>query len=187
MACRVTVVSRGAANLAVAAAVIAAAGHTVTTHTQAALAADEFARLVAAADLVIGAVLEPGRLSPTLITRAHLRAMRPGSAFVDVGIDQGGIAETSRMTTLSAPTYVEEGIVHYAVPNLPALVARTATVALANALLPFVQRIAGRGVVDALEDDATLAAGMMVWDGAIADARLAADAGLAAVVAPWRR
>ena len=166
---------------------IASAGHAVSTHTQAALGADGFARRVADSDLVIGAVLEPGRLSPTLITRAHLRAMRPGSAFVDVGIDQGGIAETSRMTTLSAPTYVEERIVHYAVPNLPALVARTATAALANALLPFVQRIAGRGVVDALEDDTALAAGMMVWDGVVADARLAADAGLSSVAAPWRR
>jgi len=187
MGCRVTLVSRGAAKLAGAAARIAQAGHGVTTHAQAALAPDEFARLVAAADLVVGAVLEPGRLSPKLLTRGHLRAMRPGSAFVDVGIDQGGIAETSRMTTLSAPTYVEEGVVHYCVPNMPALVARTASAALANALLPFVLRIADRGVAAALAGDATLAAGMMVWDGAIADARLAADAALPAVAAPWRR
>src|SRR5205814_1186195 len=77
---------------------------------------------VAAADLVIGAVLEPGTLSPKLISRAAVRAMRPGSALVDVGIDQGGIAATSRMTTLSSPTYVDEGVVHYAVPNMPTLI-----------------------------------------------------------------
>ena len=131
-------------------------------------------------------MLEPGRLSPKLITREHLRAMRAGSAFVDVGIDQGGIAQTSRMTSVSAPTFVDERVVHYAVPNMPSLVARTATLALAAAALPYVRRIAGRGVARALQDDPALAAGAMVWDGVVADARLAADAGMTAVVAPWR-
>ena len=131
-------------------------------------------------------MLEPGRLSPKLITREHLRAMRAGSAFVDVGIDQGGIAQTSRMTSVSAPTFVDEGVVHYAVPNMPSLVARTATLALAAAALPYVRRIAERGVARALQDDPALAAGAMVWDGVVADARLAADAGMNAVIAPWR-
>src|SRR6185436_2762492 len=94
-----------------------------------------------AADLVIGGVLTPGQMSPKLITRAMLRSMRPGSALVDVGIDQGGIAETSRPTSHSDPVYVEEGVVHYCVPNMPAAVARTASLALEKAVLPFVLQI----------------------------------------------
>jgi len=93
---------------------------------------------IQSADLVIGGVLTPGQMSPKLITRRMLRAMRPGSALVDVGIDQGGIAETSRPTSHSAPSFVEEGVVHYCVPNMPAAVARTASLALEKAVLPFV-------------------------------------------------
>jgi alanine dehydrogenase len=96
---------------------------------------------IAAADLVIGGVLTPGQMSPKLITRAMLRSMRPGSALVDVGIDQGGIAETSRATSHSAPIYLEEGVVHYCVPNMPSAVARTASLALEKAVLPFVFEI----------------------------------------------
>ena len=114
----------------------------------------QFVERVIDADLVIGGVLEPGTLSPKLLSRELLSAMRPGSALVDVGIDQGGIAETSRMTKLSAPTYVECGVVHYAVPNMPSLVARTATLALTDATLPCVRTLAGKGVARALADDA---------------------------------
>jgi alanine dehydrogenase len=121
-------------------------------------------------------VLEPGTLSPKLVTRAMLRAMRPGSALVDVGIDQGGIAETSRMTRISEPTYVECGVVHYAVPNMPSLVARTATLALTNATLPYVRAMAARGIDAALAADAGLAAGLMVRGGDIVHAGLARDA-----------
>ncbi len=135
-----------------------------------------FVERVIDADLVIGGVLEPGTLSPKLLSRELLSAMRPGSALVDVGIDQGGIAETSRMTKLSAPTYVECGVVHYAVPNMPSLVARTATLALTDATLPCVRTLAGKGVARALADDAALAAGAMVRDGVIVHAGLAADA-----------
>ena len=130
-------------------------------------------------------MLEPGRLSPKLIPREVVRAMRAGSAMVDVGIDQGGIAETSRMTSLSQPTYVDEGIVHYAVPNMPALVARTASLALAAAALPYVRRLAD-GLAHALERDAALAAGVMTWDGAIVHPGLAADTGARASPAHWR-
>jgi alanine dehydrogenase len=131
-------------------------------------------------------VLEPGKLSPKLVSRAALRAMRPGSAVVDVGIDQGGIFETSRMTTLSQPTYVAERIVHYAVPNMPTLVARTATFALAAATLPFVRALADAGIAAGLDADPGLAAGVMVWDGSIAHAGLAADAATRSVPRPWR-
>jgi alanine dehydrogenase len=185
LGCPVTVVSRGVRRLDRLGRALAQAGTPVAT--MASEQRDErLAAAIAEADLVIGAVLEPGTLSPKLLSRVALRSMRPGSALVDVGIDQGGIAETSRMTTLSAPTYVDEGIVHYAVPNMPALVARTATFALTAATLPRVMALAGRNVAGALDADADLAAGVMVWDGAIAHPGLAADAGARATAAPWR-
>ena len=106
---------------------------------------------VSAADLVIGGVLTPGQLSPRLITRSMLRSMRPGSALVDVGIDQGGIAETSRPTSHSDPIYIEEGVVHYCVPNMPAAVARTASLALESAVLPFVREISRNYFSDSLK------------------------------------
>jgi len=181
----VTVFSRGAKRLSALGAALARAGAPVETSQ---LEGNEsaFAAAIADADLVIGAVLEPGTLSPKLISRAALRAMRRGSALVDIGIDYGGIAETSRMTSLSRPTYVDEGVVHYAVPNLPSLVARTATRALADASLPFVRRLADAGIVGAVEDDASLAAAVMVWDGAITHAGLARDAGRVRRERPWR-
>ncbi len=125
------------------------------------------------ADLVIGAVLTPGRMSPKLITRAMLRTMRPGSALVDVGIDQGGIAETSRPTSHSAPTYVAEGIVHYCVPNMPAAVARTASLALEKAVLPFVMEICGNFLSDSLKT------GIQVKDRNLTHEFLARDTGRA--------
>lgn len=142
------------------------------------------AAAIAEADVLIGAVLEPGRLSPKLVSRAMLRAMRVGSVFIDVGIDQGGIAETSRMTSISAPTFVDEGVVHYGVANMPALVARTATLALGEATLPCVRLLADGGVPVALATDEGLRAGLQVWDGAIVHRALAADVGLPA--RPWQ-
>lgn len=136
---------------------------------------DALAAAIAAADVVVGAVLEPGKLSPTLVTRAMLRAMRPGSAFIDVGIDQGGIAETSRATTLSHPIYVEEGVTHYCVPNMPSLVARSATLALTRATLPYVRALAQLGLDAALRADSGLRAGLQVRDGTVTHAGLAAD------------
>jgi len=177
LGCRVKLLSRGAKRLAATVAALADDGCAVEADIFERLGGDGFAAALADADLVIGAVLEPGRLSPRLITRSHWRSMRAGSAFVDIGIDQGGIAETSRMTTLSAPTYVEERIVHYAVPNMPALVARTATQAFADATLPYVRKLAGAGIARALSDDAGLKDGLQVWDGEIVHAGLAAAAG----------
>ena len=104
------------------------------------------AELVADADLVIGAVLLPGKKTPKLITRQMLASMRPGSVLVDVSIDQGGCAETSRPTSHSQPTYIEEGVVHYCVTNMPAACARTATQALASVVLPYALRLANQGM-----------------------------------------
>jgi len=123
------------------------------------------------ADLVIGAVLTPGQLSPKLLSRRLLARMRPGSALVDVGIDQGGIAETSRPTSHSEPIYVAEGVVHYCVPNMPAACARTASLALERAVLPYVRMLAAQQ----RNDD--LATGIQVHAGKVVHAQLARDTG----------
>jgi alanine dehydrogenase len=126
-----------------------------------------------AADLVIGGVLTPGRMSPRIVTRATLRAMRPGSALVDVGIDQGGIAETSRPTTHSAPTFVEEGVVHYCVPNMPAATARTASLALEKAVLPFVREICSGAFSDSLKTGIQVRSGQVTHEFLARDTRRA--------------
>tara|TARA_R110002051_G_scaffold186292_1_gene255748 strand:- start:132290 stop:133435 length:1146 start_codon:yes stop_codon:yes gene_type:complete len=117
------------------------------------------------ADLVIGAVLIPGAAAPRLISRAVLARMQPGAVLVDVAIDQGGCAETSRATTHAEPTYVEEGIVHYCVANMPGAVARTATQALNNATLPYVLALANKGLAQALREDRHLLAGLNIAHG----------------------
>jgi alanine dehydrogenase len=129
------------------------------------------AAAIEGADLVIGGVLTPGELSPKLITRAMLARMRPGSALVDVGIDQGGIAETSRPTSHSAPIYIAEGVVHYCVPNMPAACARTASLALERAVLPYVRMLANKQMDD------NLATGVQVRAGKVVHAPLARDTG----------
>ena len=122
---------------------------------------------VLTADLVIGAVLVPGAAAPKLIKRAQLSRMQPGAVIVDVAIDQGGCFETSRATTHAEPTYVVDGIVHYCVANMPGAVPRTSTFALNNATLPFTLALAAKGWQRACADDAHLAAGLTVHDGAI--------------------
>lgn len=132
---------------------------------------------VADADLVVGAVLTPGRLSPKLLSRANVAGMRPGSVIVDVGIDQGGIAETSRPTSFSDPLYRDEGVIHYCVPNMPAACARTATLALTQATLPYVLRIADLGLRSAVAQDAGLANGLHTTLGHVTCSNLALDTG----------
>ena len=133
---------------------------------------------VLAADLVIGAVLVPGAAAPKLVTRAMVRRMRPGSVMVDIAIDQGGCFETSRPTTHSHPTYVEDGVVHYCVTNMPGAVARTSTFALSNATLPFVIALAEKGWRKALADDPHLLHGLNVHAGKVAHEAVAHDLGL---------
>jgi alanine dehydrogenase len=139
--------------------------------------AANIAECVARADLVVGAIYVHGRRPERLLSRTLVRTMQRGAALVDVSIDQGGIAETSRPTTHSDPFYVEEGVVHYCVTNMPAAVARTATIALTEATLPYVAALAGRGVAEALRADPGLAAGLNVADGKVMHAGLAADLG----------
>jgi alanine dehydrogenase len=133
---------------------------------------------VLAADLVIGAVLVPGAAAPKLVTRDMVKRMRPGSVLVDIAIDQGGCFETSRPTTHSEPTYVEHGVVHYCVTNMPGAVARTSTHALTNATLPFVLALAGKGWRQAMLDDPHLAEGLNIDDGRVTHLAVAQALGL---------
>ncbi len=133
------------------------------------------------ADLVVGGVLTPGRLSPKLLSRATVSAMRPGSVIVDVGIDQGGIAETSRPTSFSRPLYTELGVLHYCVPNMPSACARTATLALTQTSLPYIMAIAEHGLRESLSRDPGLANGLQTCMGHVTYANLAADTGRKAV------
>jgi alanine dehydrogenase len=134
----------------------------------------------AKADLLIGAVLLPGARAPHLLSRAHMAAMADGSAFVDVSIDQGGIAETSRPTTHSEPTYIEEGVVHYCVTNMPAACARTATQALAPLVLRYACQLATHGL-DALKKDPGFMTGLNLHQGRLTHAAVAGALNLPSV------
>lgn len=126
---------------------------------------DALAGLVRRADLLVGAVLVPGAAAPKLITREMVRTMKTGAVIVDIAIDQGGCSETSRPTTHSHPTYVDEGVVHYCVTNMPGAVARTSTFALNNVTLPFTLMLADKGWKQALRDDLHLRNGLNVHEG----------------------
>lgn len=123
------------------------------------------ADLVAEADMVIGAVLIPGAAAPKLVSRAQLSTMKPGAAIVDVAIDQGGCFETSHATTHEDPIYDVDGIMHYCVANMPGAVARTATIALGNATMPFLLALADKGWRQACIDDPHLMQGLNVHAG----------------------
>lgn len=119
------------------------------------------------ADLVIGAVLLPGKQAPKLISRDIINNMKSGSVIVDVAIDQGGCAETSRPTTHSEPTYIIDDVVHYCVANMPGAVARTSTQALTNATLPYVVELANKGYAQAMRDNPGFANGLNVYRGKV--------------------
>jgi len=121
--------------------------------------------LMADCDLLIGAVLLPGAKAPKLITRQMLRKMKPGSVLVDISIDQGGCAETSRPTTHLDPVYVEEGVTHYCVANMPAAYSRTATQALTNVTFRYVELLADLGLEGACKKQPALIGGINTRDG----------------------
>ena len=139
-------------------------------------------RYVLDADLVIGAVLIPGAAAPKLVTREMVREMRPGSVLVDVAIDQGGCFETSRPTTHADPTYTVDDVVHYCVANMPGAVARTSTLALNNATLPFTLALANKGYRQALLDDPHLLNGLNVHYGKVTYEAVAANLGYECVL-----
>jgi alanine dehydrogenase len=130
------------------------------------------------ADLVIGAVLIPGAQAPKLVTRQMLKRMRPGSAVVDISVDQGGCFETTRPTTHENPTYLEEGIVHYCVTNIPGAFPRTSTFALTNATFPYVHQIVDKGYEKAMEENEALRKGLNVIDGKVVCQAVAESVGL---------
>lgn len=115
--------------------------------------------------MLVGAVLTPGALAPKLVDREILGGMKKGSVFVDVAIDQGGMSETSRATSHTDPIYVEEGVIHYCVPNIPGSVPMTSTTALTNITLPYCRKLASGDPVEALRSDPSLALGVNTWDG----------------------
>lgn len=130
-------------------------------------------------DIVISTVLiHGGSSAPKLITRDMLKSMKNGSILVDVAIDQGGIAQTSKPTTHTDPTYVEEGVLHYCVANMPGAYPKTATLALTNATLPYIRKLANDGVLKAIKDDFSLALGVNVYNGFVRNEAVAKAQGL---------
>jgi alanine dehydrogenase len=149
----------------------------ITLHTAHTLYSNEahLMDLLPNVDLLIGAVLVPGAKAPKLIRREMLRRMRPGSVLVDIAIDQGGCAETSRPTTHQSPVFVEEGVTHYCVANMPAAYARTATQALTNVTYRYIELLADNGLEEACRKQPALLGGINVMNGrltiqAVADA-----------------
>ena len=138
---------------------------------------DSLVELLPQCDVLVGAVSVPGALSPKLITREMMRSMPRGAAFIDIGIDMGGIAETSRQTTWSAPIYGDEGVVHFCVANIPAQVPQAATAALATAALPYVQAVAALGAIEAARLDAGLLPAVQVHAGVVTSSSVARDTG----------
>jgi alanine dehydrogenase len=137
------------------------------------------------ADLVIGAVLIPGAHAPRLVTRQMLKRMRPGSAIVDISVDQGGCFETTHPTTHEKPTYIEEGIVHYCVANIPGAYPRTSTYALTNATFPYVLQIADKGYEKAMEESEALRKGLNLIDGKVVCSGVATSFGLICIQNPF--
>lgn len=130
------------------------------------------------ADLVVGSVLIPGGKTPQLIGREELKLMKPGSVIIDVAVDQGGCVETTRPTTHSDPTYIEEEVLHYCVTNMPGAVGRTSTFALCNVTLPWVSEIARRGVESAAGEQAPIAAAVNIYRGQIVNQAVAESFGM---------
>jgi alanine dehydrogenase len=149
-------------------------GHKLKTLYSSTLALED---LLKTADLVVGAVLLHGKKAPKLITRDNLKVMTPGSVLVDIAIDQGGCFETSRPTTHDDPTYIEEGIVHYCVTNMPGACAKTSTEALTHATMKSALTIANKGVKVALEEDEHLRNGLNVCLGEVTCKPVAIDLG----------
>lgn len=123
------------------------------------------ARVCKFADIVVGAILVPNSAPPLVVTRQMVRSMKPRSIIMDISIDEGGCVETSRPTTHEHPTFIEEGVIHYCVPNIPSLVARTSTYAFINSAYPFIQSIANKGVEAAAAENPAIERGIAIFKG----------------------
>lgn len=130
------------------------------------------------ADIIIGAVLVPGGRTPVLITREMLKIMKKGSVIVDVSVDQGGCAETSKPTTHDNPVYEIEGIIHYTVANMPGAYPKTSTIALTNVTLPYIRFIAQKGIINAIKKDPTIKSALNTYAGEIVNKALADSLGV---------
>lgn len=130
------------------------------------------------ADLVVGAVFAAGEPTPKLLPRELVRRMKRGAVIVDISIEEGGVAETSRPTTHEDPTYVEEGVIHYCVGNMPAAWPREASAAISQAALPYVLDMGREGIDEAVEHDLDLRAGTLLWEGRVVHAGIAEEADL---------
>ncbi len=137
------------------------------------------------ADLAILSVLVPGAAAPKVLSREMVRSMGQGSVIVDVSIDQGGASETSRPTTHSSPTYIEEGVIHYCVSNMPGAVPQTSTQALTSATLPYIEALANRGIEGALRGDQALAQSLSTWKGTLVRGPVAETFGMQAGPNPF--
>jgi len=153
----------------------------ITLHTAHTLYSNEahLLELLPAVDLLVGAVLVPGARAPKLITREMLRRMRPGSVVVDIAIDQGGCIETSRPTSHDHPTFVEEGVIHYCVANMPGAFARTATQALTNVTYRYIELLADLGLTEACQRQPALLSGINVMNGKLTHKAVAEAHGMA--------
>jgi alanine dehydrogenase len=152
----------------------------ITLHTAHTLYSTEahLLELLPSVDLLIGAVLVPGARAPRLIRRDMLQRMRPGSVLVDIAIDQGGCAETSRPTTHDNPVFVEEGVTHYCVANMPGAYARTATQALTNITYRYIELLADAGLAEACQRQPALVSGINVMNGQLTHPAVANAHGL---------
>lgn len=152
----------------------------ITLHTAHTLYSDEshLIQMLPSTDLLVGAVLVPGAKAPKLIRRDMLKVMRPGSVFVDIAIDQGGCAETSRPTTHDNPVFVEEGVTHYCVANMPGAYARTATQSLTNATNHYIELLADYGLAEACRRKPALVSGINTMGGKITHKAVADSHGL---------
>jgi alanine dehydrogenase len=140
--------------------------------------AENVERRALAADLVVGAIFVPAQPTPKLLARSLVRRMKRGAVIVDVSIDAGGVAETSHPTTHESPTFVEEGVVHYCVGNMPAALPREGAAALSAAVLPYARELAAKSIARAVRENAALRAGVLLWKGRVNYAGIAAEAGL---------
>lgn len=135
-------------------------------------------RATAFADVVVGAVLTPGQRAPIMVTREMVRAMKPRSVIMDISIDQGGCIETSRPTTHDHPIFIEEGMLHYCVPNMPGAVARTATYAFENTAMPYIEKIASLGIERAIAEDPSIEKAINTHNGKLVHLTVLSDGGL---------
>jgi alanine dehydrogenase len=174
---RVLVLGAGHAGTAAAKAA-EQAGAKVTVLRRATATPEAIEREALGADLVVGAVFAAGAATPKLLPRSLVRRMKPGSVIVDICIEEGGVAETSRPTTHEDPTYVEEGVVHYCVGNMPAAWPREASAAISEAALPYVLDMGRDGVEAAVEENEDLRRGVLLWNGRVVDRAIAEEARL---------